>query len=227
MTKLLKFTVLLLTAILIMTGCANDRNTNENPAGGEGNKNLNDKNMSTEKVNVEPIISMRDYFPPDGSRGHFSGEGNKFATYDIEVMQPHKDYFVLFEDNGGTITRRIYKVQEDRIDILDTNVVGIIEKNFPSLHELDSMESSGIYLQQPFSIGTMFDEWTIMETGLTVETPYQTFDNVFVIESKEKGAVNRKYFASGFGEIKRESAMKTGDGEIVTITSRLDALGTE
>ena len=37
----------------------------------------------------------------------------------------------------------------------------------------------------------------------------------FVIESKEKDVVLRKYFVSGFGEVKRESAMQTRDGSIV------------
>ena len=208
--------ILVIAVMILFAGCTKDRRTNENPAGSAG--------TNTDKT-VQPEIPMRDYFPPDGSKGHFKGEGNEFAEFNIEVTQPHEDYFVIFEDNGGATIRRIYKINKDRIDILDSNIVDGIEHTFPSLDELNSMEATGIYLQQPFSEGTMFDDWTIVKTGLTVETPYQTFDNAIAIERKEKDVVNRKYFVSGFGEVKRESVMKTGDGEIVTVTSTLESLG--
>ena len=64
-----------------------------------------------------------------------------------------------------------------------------------------------------------------MKTGLTVETPYQTFDNVFVIEKKRKRYCGSEILCFGIGEVKRESVMKTGDGEIVIVTSTLESLG--
>ena len=218
---------LLVLMMLLVYGCTKDRNTNENPAGGAINTNTTGEDLSMDQVKVEPLISMRDYFPPDGSKVHFKGEGNEFAEFSMQVTQPHKDYFVIYEKNEGTIVRRIYKVNTDRIYILDTKIAGVTEGTFPSLRELDQMEPSGIYLQQPFTEGTEFDGWTIVQTGLTVETPYQLFENVFFIERKVEDAVERKYFASGFGEIKRESVMRTGKDEIYTITSTLEALGTE
>ena len=74
--------------MILFAGCTKDRRTNENPAGSAA--------TNTVKT-VEPKISMREYFPPDGSKGHFKGEGNEFAEFDIEVTQPHKDYFVIFD----------------------------------------------------------------------------------------------------------------------------------
>lgn len=214
--------IVLLAALFVFTGCTQGQKTNENPAGGEGNKDLSGKE---DESSVEPIESMREYFPPDGSKLFFKGEGNEFAEYHIEVAQPHKNYFVIFEDNGGTIIRKIFRIEKDRIDIIDSNIIGIVEKNFPSLKEMDSMKSSSIYLQKPFTLGSVFENWTVVETDLTIETPYQTYDNVFVIEEKVENAVNRKYFATGIGEIKREAVMETGDGKTVTVTSTLESLG--
>ena len=41
---------------------------------------------------------------------------------------------------------------------------------------------SGVYLKKPFEVGTKFDKWKIVETDVTVETPYKTFEHAFVIE---------------------------------------------
>ena len=52
-------------------------------------------------------------------------------------------------------------------------------------------------MQKPFEVGTTFNQWTIVETDATVETPYQQFEHVLVIEMKENDFTNRKYFAEG------------------------------
>ena len=213
--KLIKIFILILVTMLLFTGCGKDRGTNENPAGGASTNG---------EKEVKPLISMQDYFPPDGSKGHFKGEGNELADFNFEVTQPLENYFVVHENNKGTILRRIFKIQTDRIDLLDSKVVDV-EKDFPSLEELDAMNPISVYLQQPFTVGTVFGNWTIVQTGVEVETPYQVFDNAIVIESKEKNVVLRKYFVSGFGEVKRESAMETKDGSILTTSSSLESLG--
>ncbi len=46
------------------------------------------------------------------------------------------------------------------------------------------MNPSGIYLEKPLEKGTTFDTWTIVETDITVDTPYKKFDHAFVIEMK-------------------------------------------
>ena len=165
--KLMKIFIFILVTMLLFTGCGKDRRPNENPAGGAGT-NINKE--------VKPLISMRDYFPPDGSKGHFKGEGNELADFDIDVSQPHENYFVVFEHNKDKYLRRIFKIQTDRIDLLDSKVVAV-GKDFPSLKELDAMNPISVYLQQPLSVGTVFGGWTIIQTGVKVETPYQVFDN--------------------------------------------------
>lgn len=166
---------------------------------------------------------MRDYFLPDGTRADYVGEGNEYAQLKIQVAQPHEHYFVIHEDNGGALIRRIYKINTDRIDILEERTVDA-KPEFPSLDELEAMQPIGTYLQKPFSIGTVFDEWTIVETGATVETPYKTFSDAIVIEEKGNDFVNRKYFVQGFGEVKREAVMRSSDGQEYTVTSTLESI---
>ncbi|MCZ2258231.1 hypothetical protein [Sporosarcina sp. G11-34] len=214
--KLWKIFTLLLVTILLVSACGKDRTPTDNPAGAAGGKDA--------KKEVESVISMHDYFPPDGSKGHFKGEENELADFEYEVSQVGENYFIVFENSNGTLLRRIFEIQGDRIDMLDSKTVDI-RKDFPSLEELEKMDPISVYLQQPFSEGTVFGDWTIVQTGVKVDTPYQAFDNAIVIESKEKDVIIRKYFVSGFGEVKRESAMETGNGNIIAATSALSSLG--
>ena len=98
------------------------------------------------------------------------------------------------------------------------------DEPLPSKEEISKLTVKEIYLQQPFEVGTKFNDWTIVETDATVDTPYQKFENVIVIEMKEKDFTNRKYFAENYGEIKRESVMKTEDEEDFIVTSTLESV---
>ena len=75
-------------------------------------------------------------------------------------------------------------------------------------------------MKNPLKKGQHSIQWTIVETDITVDTPYKKFDHAFVIEMKTDDFVNRKYFVEGFGEVKRESIMKMDDGEFI-VTSTL------
>ncbi len=62
--------------------------------------------------------------------------------------------------------------------------------------------------------------------GTTLETPYQTFENVFVLEETSEDFINRKYFVEGFGEVKRESIMQIEGEEDFIVTSTLEKIET-
>lgn len=201
--------------MLLIGACGKDRRTNENPAGSAAPNAVKE---------VQPIISMLDYFPEDGSKGHFKGEGNTLADYDIQVTHAHENYVVVYEKSKDTHLRHIYKIEADRIDMLDSKVIGT-DDVFPTLAELNAMQPVSVYLQKPLTEGTVFGDWTIVQTDATVETPYQQFEQAIVIENKDKDVVLRKYFVSGYGEVKRESVMKNEDGSISGTSSMLATLG--
>ncbi|MFD1205886.1 MULTISPECIES: hypothetical protein [Sporosarcina] len=218
--KVQKLFILLTFSILVIAGCSRKDTTTLNNSGNSGestNPNVNMENPT--KVDM----SLLDYFLPDGSKAHFKGEGNEFAELDIDFAQPYEHYVIVHENNGGALTRYIYKIGEDEVTTISYDVVEN-EQDFPTLDEINKMKPAGVYLRQPFEVGTTFDKWEIVETGVTVETPYQTFNDAFVIESKEKDAINRKYFAKGVGEVKRESIMKLENGEEYVVTSTLESV---
>jgi len=216
--------VLLLFAALVIVGCSKNGSTAMDNSGStnSGITTKDKENTEGNNGNNQSEISMIDFFLTDGSKAHYLGEGNEFAELDIEVAHPYENYVIVHENNGGSMVRHIYKIEKDKIDILEEMMVDYKE-DFPTLDELDAMNPTGIYLQKPLKVGTTFNNWTIVQTDVTVETPYKKFENALVIEMKDKDFINRKYFVEGFGEVKRESVMKMDDGEYV-VTSTLKAV---
>lgn len=210
--------ILLLIAVLVFSGCSNKQPTTLDNSGST-NGTIGEGDVKESESERDGEIPLTDLFLPDGSKAHYQGEGNEFAELDIEVTRPFENYVVIHENNGGSLVRHIYKIEPDKISILDEKTVDLV-KDFPSKAELDAMKPTGVYLKKPLKKGTTFDTWTIVETDTTVDTPYKKFDHAFVIEMKTDDFVNRKYFVEGFGEVKRESIMQSDDGEFI-VTSTL------
>lgn len=210
--------VFLLVAVLVFSGCSKKQPTALDNSGST-NGTIGEDVVKESESERDGEISLTDLFLPDGSKAHYLGEGNEFAELDVEVARPFENYVIVHENNGGSLVRHIYKIEPDKISILDEKTVELV-KDFPSQAELDAMKPTGVYLKKPFKKGTTFDTWTIVEIDTTVDTPYKKFDHAFVIEMKTDDFVNRKYFVEGFGEVKRESIMQTDDGEFI-VTSTL------
>ncbi|MCM3709666.1 hypothetical protein [Sporosarcina luteola] len=210
---------------LIASGCTN-KTTSLNNSGNSGETTKpNEQPGNTEESDTKPNQndqSLLDFFLPAGSTARYKGEGNEFAKLDIDFAHPYEDYVILHENNGGAVIRRIYKIEKEQILKIEEKPVDLHE-DFPSLQDINAMEPIGIYLKKPLNVGTVFGNWKIVEKDVTVETPYQTFDHAFVIEEKGEDFVNRKYFVEGFGEVKRESIMKSVDEEYI-VTSTLESV---
>jgi hypothetical protein len=220
--------VYILLFALIASGCTNNT-TSLNNSGNSGettnpNGQQGKTDESTTKETDQNDQTLLDYFLPDGSKAQFRGEGNEFAGLDIDFAHPYKNYVILHENNGGALIRRIYKIEKDQVTKMEEKAVDLHE-DFPSLEEIQALKPIGVYLKKPIKVGTTFDNWEIVETDVTVETPYETFDHAFVIEERGDDYVNRKYFVEGFGEVKRESIMETVDeDEDFIVTSTLESV---
>ncbi len=210
--------IFLLVAVLVFSGCSKKQPTALDNSGST-NGTVGEGVVKESESEKDGEISLTDLFLPDGSKAHYLGEGNEFAELDVEVARPFENYVIVHENNGGSLVRHIYKIEPDKISILDEKTVDLV-KDFPSQAELDAMIPTGVFLKKPLKKGTTFDTWTIVEMDTTVETAYKKFDHAFVIEMKTDDFVNRKYFVEGFGEVKRESIMQTDDGEFI-VTSTL------
>ena len=217
----IKFPIFLLVMILVFSGCSNKEPTTLDNSGST-NGTVGDNVVNESENENDGEIPLSDLFMPDGSKAHYLGEGNEFAELDIQVTRPFENYIVIHENNGGSLVRHIYKIESDKISILEEMTVEL-QKDFPSQEELDKLEPSGVYLQKPLETGTTFGTWTIIDTETTIDTPYKKFDHAIVIEQKTEDYTNRKYIVEGYGEVKRESIMHMDDGEVV-VTSTLSTI---
>ncbi|WP_342601017.1 hypothetical protein MHB48_08395 [Psychrobacillus sp. FSL H8-0483] len=214
----MKKLLLLLIPILFLCACGTNKTITEST-----DKVPVKEEPVKETLPVEEVVNLAQFFLPDQSTAQFKGEGNEYASYSLKTQYINDNYVATYEDNGGTIVQRIYKISEDNISLLAENGEAY-EAEIPSIEELESMPVIDIYLATPLEVGTKFNGWEITSTSDTLQTDLQTFENVIVIEkAEEQGNVTRKYFAKDFGEIKREFIMNANEEELI-VSSTIEKL---
>ncbi|MFJ7826427.1 hypothetical protein [Psychrobacillus sp. NPDC096623] len=183
----------------------------------------------TETPITEPIVvreeatDLMQYFLNDNSTAKFKGEGNEYAAFTLKTNHLFDNYVATYEDNGGTVMRRYYKISPTEITLIDEQGEAYEEAN-PTLQELQAMETISVYLKTPLEVGTEFNGWKITSSSTTVDTDLQTFENVVVLEKiDEQGNLMRKYFAKGYGEIQRDY-MSTNEDEPFMISSIVEKI---
>lgn len=232
-------------ALLLLAGCGDD--TPDGPEEPEvqlppgSDTNVTDEDPEEVEEAVEPEeteeadegsgeesssddVDPFSFFMADGTTANFEGVGNEFATLSIRTEYLEEDYVALYEDNGGTTMLRVYRLSDDRVDLVKEE--GEFYDDYtPTSEELEELEVISTYLEFPLEEGHTFDEKTIVETGATVETPYETFEDAFVIESSEsETTTNTWYFVEGYGEVKREFVTQEEGEEEYSVTSSLESV---
>ncbi|MFC4354684.1 hypothetical protein ACFO0S_06255 [Chryseomicrobium palamuruense] len=183
-----------------------------------------DTNEPSTPAEEETVVDLHDYFLPNQSSAQFEGMGNEYATFTLKTQHLYEDYVGTYEDNGGTVMQRIYRIEDERI-VMILEEAEAYDADFPPLSELEALPEIETYLSLPIEEGTEFNGWTITAIDQTIDTPLQTFDHVFVLsqEGADQSVVER-YFAEGFGEIKRVFRMPGGEGEEYEVTSTIASL---
>ncbi|PJK17672.1 hypothetical protein CQS04_02000 [Chryseomicrobium excrementi] len=214
---------LLLLLVMLLAACSQQAADDPSP---QPQPTPTEEQPSTEEPAETPEteIDLHDYFMPNQSIASFLGDGNEYATYTLSTQHLYENYIGTLEDNGGTVMQRIYRVEENRI-VKIFEQAEAYDADFPALSELESMPELEIYLSLPFEVGHEFNGWTITDTNASLETPYQNFSDVLVMEQEgSDGSILQKYFAQGFGEVKRVFKMPGGEGEQFEVTSTLESV---
>jgi len=226
--------------VLLLNGCASpeDQFSNENegtpkenvetPKENEPDTSVEEPDDTETDVNnpdeQEPEIkSLSDFFMSNGTNANYAGEGNEFASYRSRTQWHNDSTVSIFEENGGTTMLRTYRIEDDAIILIKEQGEFYDEFN-PSDEELNTLSPISTYLKLPLEEGTTFNNWEITSVDEEVDTPYQTFTDVIVLEKTEdNGSINRKYIAEKYGEIKREFISIEGDQEYI-VTSTLESV---
>lgn len=160
-----------------------------------------------EAADVPSNVDLSSYYLKDGQVAHFAGEGNEFASYTARTVWHDDRHVTVYEDNGGTVMARTFRLEDERIVVVREEGEQY-EDYEPSAEELESLKPLNTYLQLPLEVGRSFDGWTVIDDSSSVKTPLQPFDHAVVLEKTgEDGTIIRRYFAEGFGEVKREFVM--------------------
>lgn len=172
----------------------------------------------------EAAVDPYDYFLEDGSIAKFEGYGNEFAEFTLKTDYMEANHVATYEDNGGTVVLKVFRLHDDRIELVKQE--GEFYDDYTaSFEELEALEVISTYLEFPIEQGQEIGDATVVETGTSLETPYQNFDDVFVLESMtEDGSINRNYFEEGYGEVKREFRANADDSDEMAITSTLASI---
>lgn len=163
-------------------------------------------------------LDWHDFFLPDSSLASFKGDGNEYAAYTARTVWHDDRHVTVYEDNGGTVMARTYRLEENRVVIVREEGEQYTDYT-PSEAQLNALEPLSIYLEAPLEEGRTFDGWTVVDDAAVVVTPLRAFNNVIVIERESEGAVIRSYFARGYGEIKQSFEMDS-----FTVTSVIESL---
>ncbi|WP_298827038.1 hypothetical protein [uncultured Planococcus sp.] len=219
--------------VLLLGACGNEEPEVQIPPGSDTNITADDPERAEEAVS-EPAsegeattVDPYDYLMPDGSTASFLGEGIEYANFTLRTVYLEGEHVAVYENNGGTVALRVYRLSEDAIELVEEQVE-FYEDYTATREELEALEPIRTYLTFPLESGMVIGERTVVETETTVETPYKNFEQVVVLESKgEQDSLSRSYFAEGYGEIKREYRMQEEGQEEFVVTSVLEELETE
>lgn len=225
--------LVLIAALFLLFGCqsedsiSDEKNnasqqqdkTNNNTTQSEEQKNNDD----TFKENKENYLDLSKFFKPDQTVAHFKGTGNEYASYTEKTTWLNDEYVGTIIDNGGVTKMTVYKISDEKIDILYDEAVDE-NTEFPPISDLEKMNPIETYLANPIQVRATFGNWRVIGVNMPLNTPYQTFHNAIVIEERGDKYINRKYFAEGFGEIRTESTSEADDGAFYTVTSTLESI---
>lgn len=224
-----------LALVLAVAGCGTQEMATEEPAGEAAQEDaVEDEALEETPAETtsgdshgseEAAIDPYDYFLEDGSTARFEGYGNEFAEFTLKTDYMEANHVATYESNGGTVVLRVYRLLDDRIELVKQEGE-FYDEYTASFEELEALEVISTYLEFPIEEGQEIGDATVVETGASLETPYQNFDNVFMLETieEEDGSVYRNYFVEGYGEVKREFRGSVDDPDEMAVTSTLASI---
>lgn len=166
---------------------------------------------------------LSNFFMQDGVTATYLGKGNEYASYSARTKWHNNHSVSIFEDNGGTTLLRTYRISDDSIDLIQEQGEFYDEFN-PTDEELQALPKLSTFLKLPVVPGENIDDWEVISVNDTIDTPFQVFEQVIVLEkTDDTGAIQRKYIVEKYGEIKREFIMNEEDIEFV-VTSTLESV---
>lgn len=166
--------------------------------------------------------AYRQLFKKDGIIAYFVGEGNEYANLIEKTIWLNENYVIVRVDNGGAITDRVFRINDEKLALISTGIVENIDHEY-DLNELEAMQEIEIVFEGAIQNGTA-PNGTTVTTNVTFETPFKTFtDAITVTKLEDDGRKTETIYAPNYGIV---GIVFTAADEY-KVTSLLNAMSTE
>lgn len=182
MKKITKLLSGLLCLSLIMTGCSNDKNKEDDT-----------------KVGLETYIQSA-----ENTKYEYDGEGSEYSSFESWVDYKKDGKVQLRTNNSGIEMVQVYKVEDGKLIVSFSQGETYHRENF-----LDRESNSNeVILMEPIQKGTTWklesgEERTITDTEFEIETPSGKYKAVEVT-TVYLDSTTKDYYVSGIGLVKSE-----------------------
>jgi hypothetical protein len=167
----------------------------------------NEKTIQTENKTEQPVQPTADpdglkkYRPKVGIKKVFVDQDN-FESLTEEVVFENDDYVQSITTIGQSVSVIVYKWTDKEISIVKT-----VQNPDPHKNYLDNLEADPDAEMMITKEDASGAKWKLISSNETVQTPYQTFTNVYVIQkttNEVEGAdtIYTHYLAPGVGLVK-------------------------
>lgn len=168
---------------------------------------------------------LKQYFFPQESEVDFIG-GFENGGLNIQTLWLNDFYVQQILTNEGGITRHIYRINGDQIELVYDEMIDGSALSDISIEELNKLLPTQIVIKAPFNQGDQFGDWTVIDISGQVTTSYQSFSNVLILENAYDNSRIRKYYVKDYGMVKWESAQlnnDSGEYEVFIATEQITA----
>ena len=166
-------------------------------------KDISFGNKTTEETDYSGLLKSY-FFPPEDLDQFFVG-GFENGGVKVQTRWLSDKYVQQISHSDGGSVERIFKITNNQIELIYESSFDDSKTSVRTVDELEQLSTLKIVMKAPFTIGDVFDEWTLIDTSGKVSTLYDEFENVLILERKSEDYLARKYYAAGFGEVKMET----------------------
>ncbi|MBP2240294.1 hypothetical protein J2Z40_000847 [Cytobacillus eiseniae] len=200
--------ILFILACLLLTGCKIDESPSPFPGSSE----------SQSHSDIDSI-AIDDFFPLENKIYSFNGEGNEYAAYKETFFTRIDHYLPSIVENGGTRILKVYELTTEGIYLVYEQPE-YYEETLPSIDSIKGKFNRQTLLMSPLTIGTVYDDWEIVNIDEEIQLPIGKIKKIIVVEQKdeENQTIITSFWAPGYGKIKEEFVSTEGSEEFKVVS---------
>lgn len=188
--KKLFFIISLLFTLVLLNGCTNNKNEIKPPI------------EEAKPQETKQLLTIQDYSLKEDTNYFYQGEGNEYASYNVNVDYIEGNRLQIRSNNGGTEMVKVLENKDGELTLVFTRAETYYRENLIQ----SPANYSEILLKEPLEIGT---SWTLADgrkrsiTNLEAEvtTPLGTYKSLEVT-TEGKDNKTQDYYAPNIGLVK-------------------------